>query len=80
MPRFKNINFYQNKPKFKLVLQENIKFSSAWGFDPRYPKQPTPLRAFGYVPVPKRFQKRDDFDQLTNYANSRQKVGKNQVS
>ena len=26
MPRFKNINFYQNRPKIKLFLQKNAKF------------------------------------------------------
>ena len=26
MPRFKNINFYQNIPKVKLFLQKNAKF------------------------------------------------------
>ena len=29
MPRFKNINFYQNSPKIKLFLKKNAKFSSA---------------------------------------------------
>ena len=37
MPRFKSINFYQNKPKITLFLPKNLKFSSAGGYaaDPR---------------------------------------------
>ena len=35
MPRFENIKFYQNRLKIKLVLQKNIKFSSAGSSAPR---------------------------------------------
>ena len=34
MPHLKNINFYQNRPKIKLFLQKNAKFSSAGGSAP----------------------------------------------
>ena len=35
MPRFKSINFYQNRPKFKLVLPKNTKFLSVGGYVPQ---------------------------------------------
>ena len=35
MPRFKSINFYQNKPKIKLVLQKKVFFGC--GGVPPYP-------------------------------------------
>ena len=31
MPYFKNINFYQDRPKIKQFLQKNAQFSSAGG-------------------------------------------------
>ena len=37
MPRFKSIIFYQNKPKIKLFLQKNAKFSSAGASAPSAP-------------------------------------------
>ena len=51
MPYFKSINFYQNRPKIKLFLPKNIKFSSSEGSAPRPPKQPPPppLQISGYV-------------------------------
>ena len=59
MPRFKSINFYQNKPKIKLFLQKNkIKFfecvaprpkwSQAKLSDPRNSPYP-PFQTYGYA-------------------------------
>ena len=49
LPHFKSIIFYQNRPKIKLFLQNNAKFSSAGGSAPRPPNYP-PLRIPGYAP------------------------------
>ena len=52
---FKSINFYQNKLKIKLFLQNNLNFLSAGGSALRPPKPPFPhSRFFGYVSVTRR--------------------------
>ena len=56
MPRFKSINFHQNIPKFKLILQKNAKFFCAGGSASRPPCLQRrlgvlpPMRISGYVP------------------------------
>ena len=64
MPRFKSINFYQERPKFKLFLHQNTKFFSAGGLppdpvppaagsplpEPQPPKQSSPLQISGNAP------------------------------
>ena len=47
MPRFKSTNFYQNRPKIKLILQ---KIFELWGLRPQTPKTPLRLRIFAHVP------------------------------
>ena len=37
MPHFKSINFYQKRPKLKILLQKNTKFSSAGSSTSRPP-------------------------------------------
>ena len=49
MPRFKNINFYQNRPKIKLFLQKNAKFFVFCGLRTQ---TPVPLAAGGFAPRP----------------------------
>ena len=39
MPRFKNINFYQNRLKIKPFLQKKYKIFECWGLRPQTPKQ-----------------------------------------
>ena len=46
MPCFESINFYQNKFKIELFLQNNTKFLSAGGSAPRPPKCPFPIADF----------------------------------
>ena len=46
MPRFKSCNFYQNRPKIKLILQNIFE---RWGPAPRPPKCPLLLRIFAHV-------------------------------
>ena len=50
MPRFDNINFYQNRPRIRLFFQKNTKFLSAWGSAPRPPQQSSPLQNSAYAP------------------------------
>ena len=37
MPRWKSINFYQNKPKIKLYCKKKIKFFECWELCPQTP-------------------------------------------
>ena len=49
MPHFNNINFYQNRPKIKLILQNAI--LGALGALPPDPRNsPTLLHISGYTP------------------------------
>ena len=56
IPRFKSINFHQNIPKFKLILQKNAKFFCAEGSASRPPCLQLrlgvlpPTRISGHVP------------------------------
>ena len=49
MPRFKRINFYQNRPTVKLFLQKNTKFLSV-GAPPQDPQTASPLQLSGFMP------------------------------
>ena len=50
MPRFKSINFYQNRPKIELFLQKTTKLLSA-GLRPQTTKTaPALLQISGYAP------------------------------
>ena len=40
MPHSKNKNFYQNRPKIKIFLQNKYKFSEHWRLRSQTPKQP----------------------------------------
>ena len=51
-PRFKNIIFYQNSRKIKLLLQKNAKFSSAGGFCGQSSQPPEARGSGGKVPPP----------------------------
>ena len=46
MPSFESIDFYQNKLKIKLFLQNNTNFLSAEGSGARPPKRPFPISDF----------------------------------
>ena len=47
IPRFKSINFYQNKPKIKLFLQTNALSARAQPPDPL--NSPHPMGISGYA-------------------------------
>ena len=49
MPRFESIDFYQNIPKIKLLLQKNANFFVCWGLCPQIPVPPA---AWGFAPDP----------------------------
>ena len=46
MPRFYRINFYQNRPKTKLILPKNTKFRALGALPP----DPVPRAAGGFAP------------------------------
>ena len=50
MLRIKRINFYQNRPEIKLVLQKNTKFCVLQAALPEPPKLLPPLQVSGYGP------------------------------
>ena len=54
MPRSKSNEFYQNRPNIKLFLQKKqCKLFERWGLRLQTPKQPSPMRIFGYAPANK---------------------------
>ena len=81
MPRFSSINFYQNRPKIKLVFvinRQNFQALGAPPLDPR--KSPPPLLISGYAPefnhvlallifMPPEFSLKADFKSINFYQN-----------
>ena len=49
MPHFSSINFYQNRPKFKLFLPKKYEIFERWGLRPHIP---VPQFAGGFAPRP----------------------------
>ena len=69
MPRFETINFYQNKPKIKLLLQKNNIFRElrAPPLDPQWPPE-------GRGEVPKHRKQLLPLSQISGYAPDTKRV------